>query len=129
MQVWASQFRCTRKSFWASIQNSNRTHRHLFIFRFQIVQETTFQFSISLIVRVLSRFIRKCFEIPQESPRWGREEGVGERELFFLMVSRKVGRSWNRAGLCHISGPIVKPEVVWLTIRMWGRFFESSFIA
>lgn len=60
--------------------------------------------------------------MPQESLRWGREEGVGERELFFLMVSRKVGRSWNRARLCHISGPMVKPEVVWLNIRMLGAF-------
>jgi len=35
-----------------------------------------FQFSKALIVQVLSRFIRSCFETPQESLR------LGERELF-----------------------------------------------
>ena len=35
-----------------------------------------FQFSKALIIQVLSRFIRRCFEIPQENLR------LGERELF-----------------------------------------------
>lgn len=68
-----------------------------------------FQFSIALIVRVLSRFIRKCFERPQESLSWGREqgeEGVGERDLFLLMMSRKDGRPWNLAGLIIFLSPL-----------------------
>lgn len=59
----------------------------------------------------------------------GAEKKELGRYLFFLMASRKDGRSWNRAGSCHISGPIIKPEVVWLNIRLQGSFFESSFTA
>lgn len=76
-----------QKNIIFSFRPELRTHRHTINFRFEIVQETAFQFSKALIVQVLSRFIRKCFEIPQESLRlgergWRREEGVVERELF-----------------------------------------------
>lgn len=59
-----------------------RTHGHSFIFKFESVQETTFQgLDRSGFVQVH----KESFEIPQESSSQGREcpeEGVGERELF-----------------------------------------------
>ena len=54
----------------------------------------------------------------------GRSGGEGA-----FLKSGKDGRSGNLAGLCHVSDPTVKPELVWPNISMRGRCFESSFVA
>lgn len=51
-----------------------------------------------------------------------------------MQRSLSSGRQWGDEDLGRKPGlsyfwPIVKPEAVWLNIKMWGRFFELSFIA
>lgn len=59
-----------------------------------------------------------------ERKAWGR--GI----FFFLMTDEQEGwETLEPSRPCHISGPIVQPKVVWLNIRTWGCFSESSFIA
>ena len=109
-----------------------RTHRHTIIFRFETVQETTFQFSKALIVQVLSRFIRKCFEIPQESLRlgergWRREEGVGERELFLRSGRMEELRPY--LGFAMFPAPLWSRRWFGQTSERGGCRFELSFVA
>lgn len=78
-----------------------------------------FQFSIALIVGVLSRFIRNSFEIPQESEDWrggtrgclnGGGEEVERKEsgegAFCLMAGRKDTGSWMGAGVVIFLAPL-----------------------
>lgn len=70
-----------------------------------MVQETMFQFSKALIVQVLSRFIRRCFEIPQESLRLGERELLRSGRMEELGPSQALPCFWPH---CEAGGGLAK---------------------